>query len=62
MAGLPSVSLVCEGFVGQASTTSVGLGLADMQLAVVPGHPDVQSAEELRRNIINVTVESVIRG
>ena len=62
MAGLPSVSLVCEGFVGQASTTSVGLGLADMQLAVVPGHPDVQSAEELRRNIINVTVESVIKG
>jgi hypothetical protein len=61
-AGLPSVSLVCEGFVGQANTTSVGLGLPGMQLAVVPGHVDVQSAEELRRNVLNVTVDSVING
>src|SRR5262249_43188085 len=61
-AGIPSVSLVCEGFVGQANTTAVGLGLSGMQLAMVPGHVDVQSAEELRRNIVNVTVDAVIHG
>jgi hypothetical protein len=33
-----------------------------MSLAVVPGHPDVQSAEELRRNIVNVTADAVIKG
>jgi hypothetical protein len=33
-----------------------------MQLAVVPGHVDVQSAEELRRNILSATVDSVIKG
>jgi hypothetical protein len=62
LAGVPSVSLVCEGFIGQANTTSVGLGLAEMSLAVVPGHPDVQSVEELRRNIVNVTADAVIKG
>jgi hypothetical protein len=61
-AGIPTVSLVCEGFVGQANTTAVGLGLSGMQLAMVPGHVDVQSAEELRRNIVNVTVDAVIKG
>jgi hypothetical protein len=61
-AGVPSVALVCEGFIGQANTTSVGLGLPNLQLALVPGHVDVQSAEELRRNIVNVTVDAVIKG
>jgi hypothetical protein len=61
-AGVPTVSLVCEGFVGQANTTAVGIGLSGMQLAMVPGHVDVQSAEELRRNIVNVTVDAVISG
>ncbi|HKV54354.1 MAG TPA: UGSC family (seleno)protein, partial [Candidatus Binataceae bacterium] len=59
---MPTVSLVCEGFVGQANTTAVGLGLAGMQLAMVPGHVDVQSAEELKRNVVNVTVDAVIKG
>jgi hypothetical protein len=61
-AGVPTVSLVCEGFVGQANTTAVGLGFSGMQLALVPGHVDVQSAEELRRNVVNVTVDAVING
>ena len=61
-AGIPTVSLVCEGFVGQANTTAVGLGLSGMQLAMVPGHVDVQSAEELRRNVVNATVDAVIKG
>jgi hypothetical protein len=29
---------------------------------MVPGHVDVRSAEELRSNIVNVTVDAVIRG
>src|SRR5260370_37355526 len=62
VAGVPAVSLVCEGFVGQANTTAVGLGLAGMQLAMVPGHVDVHSAEELRRNVVNVTVDAVVKG
>jgi hypothetical protein len=61
-AGVPSVSLVCEGFMGQAATTSVGLGMPNLPLAMVPGHVDVQSAEELKANIIRITLERVING
>jgi hypothetical protein len=60
-AGCATASLVCEGFIGQARNTSAGLGLA-LPLAMVPGHPDVQSDEELERNILNVTVGKVIEG
>jgi len=58
--GIPAASLVCEGFVKQAAATSVGLGLPGMPVAVVPGHIDVQSPEELRRNIVEVTTEQVL--
>jgi hypothetical protein len=59
-AGIPSSSLVCEGFLGQAATTSVGLGLPTLPVALVPGHVDTQTVEELTRNVTEVTVERVI--
>ncbi len=60
--GVPSVSLTCEGFLGQAVTTSAGLGMPNLPVALVPGHVDVQTAEELRRNVLAVTVNAVIEG
>ena len=59
-AGVPTSSLVCEGFVGQAATTSSGLGMPNLPAAMVPGHVDVQSPEELRENVSAVTVDAVI--
>jgi len=59
-AGVPAASLVCEGFIKQAATTSVGLGLPGMPVALVPGHLDAQSPEELHDNIINVTADKVV--
>ena len=61
-AGVPSVSLTCEGFIGQAATTATGLGLANLPIAVVPGHVDVQTADELRANVTAVTVDGVVEG
>jgi hypothetical protein len=61
-AGVPSASLVCEGFIGQAATTAAGLGLANLPSAVVPGHVDVQTSEELDRNVVAVTVDGVVRS
>jgi len=61
-AGVPSVSLTCEGFIGQAATTATGLGLPGLPVAVVPGHVDVQTVDELRANVLGVTVEGVIQG
>ena len=62
LAGVPSASLVCEGFIGQAATTAAGLGLANLPSAVVPGHVDVQTPEELDRNVVAVTVDGVVRS
>ncbi len=59
-AGIPTSSLVCEGFLGQAATTSVGIGLPNLPVALVPGHVDGQSDDELRDNIGSVTLERVI--
>lgn len=59
-AGVPTSSLVSEGFVRQAAATCVGLGLPNLQVAKVKGHPGAQSAEELRRNILDATIEQVI--
>jgi hypothetical protein len=61
-AGVPSVSLTCEGFIGQAATTATGLGLPGLPVAVVPGHVDVQTPDELRANVLGVTVEAVVQG
>jgi hypothetical protein len=60
--GVPSVSLTCEGFLSQAVTTATGLGMPNLPVALVPGHVDVQSGEELRRNVLEVTADAVIRG
>lgn len=61
-AGIPSSSLVCEGFLGQGATTAAGVGFPDLPLARLPGHVDVQTAEELRRNVLGVTVDAVVRN
>jgi hypothetical protein len=60
--GVPSVSLTCEGFLGQAATTATGLGLPSLPVAVVPGHVDVQTVDELRANVLAVTVDGVVQG
>ncbi|MDB5902141.1 MAG: hypothetical protein JWM26_1019 [Betaproteobacteria bacterium] len=59
-AGIPTSTLVCDGFLGLAANTSIGLGVPTIPLAAVPGHTGVQSREELRRNILGVTLDQVV--
>jgi hypothetical protein len=59
-AGVPSASLVCDGFMTQAQTTAAGLGLGNLPLARLPGHVDVQSADELAKNVEGITADAVI--
>jgi hypothetical protein len=61
-AGIPSVSLVCEGFAGQASSTAEGLGFTHLPVAVMPGHVNMQTYEELKNNILEVTAGQVVTG
>ena len=60
-AGVPAATMVCEGFVKQAAATTIGLGLPGMPTALVPGHPDAQSLEELRKNVLETTMDSIIK-
>ncbi len=59
-AGYPTASLTCEGFLRQAAATSIGLGMPNLPLALVPGHIGAQSDAEIRRNILEVTAQQVI--
>ena len=59
-AGIPSSTLVCESFLGLAKAASVGLGMPNLPVAPVPGHPGLQSTEALRSNILDVTLERVV--
>jgi hypothetical protein len=59
-AGVPSSTLVCEGFMGLAAASSIGLGMPNLPVARVVGHPGVQSKEMLERNILEVTLEQVL--
>jgi hypothetical protein len=53
---------VCESFLGLAKAASVGLGMPNLPVAPVPGHPGLQSKEALRKNILEVTLERVIEN
>ena len=59
-AGVPSSTLVCEGFSGLAAAASIGLGMPNLPIARVIGHPGVQSREELRKNTLETTLQHVI--
>lgn len=61
-AGVPSVSLVCEGFERQATATGRGHGFDRLPLAVMPGHVDAQSVDELVANFVDVVVPRVVDG
>jgi hypothetical protein len=46
--------------LGQAAATSVGLGMPNLPVAMIPGHPGVQSLEQLRANVVDITTRQVI--
>lgn len=59
-AGIPTASLACEGFVEVASSAASGLGMPNLPVAMIPGHVDAQSSEELRGNLGAVTLDAVV--
>ena len=61
-AGIPSVSIICEGFAGQAAATARGMGYDGLPLAVTVGHVDAQSLEEMTANFVRTTVDDIIAG
>ncbi len=61
-AGVPSVSIVCESFDGQAVATAKGHGFGQLPLAITVGHVDAQSAAEMTSNFLDHTVDAIVEG
>ncbi len=61
-AGVPSVSIVCESFDGQAIATARGFGFEGLPLAVTVGHVDAQSASDMESNFVDLTVDAIVAG
>jgi hypothetical protein len=61
LAGFPTTSLTCEGFLRQAAATSIGLGLRNIPLSLVPGHIGNKNDAQLRHDILETTLPEVIR-
>ena len=59
---MPSVSVVCESFDGQAVATARGHGLDTLPVAVTVGHVDAQSAAEMTANFVTHTVDAIVEG
>ena len=59
-AGIPSSSLVAEGFVSQAKATRIGLGLPGLPWATLARHPAIQAKEELHAAVLDTTLPEVI--
>lgn len=61
-AGFPTSSLTCEGFVRQAAVTAMGLGMPNIPVALVPGHIGTKTPQELRDDILKVTLDEVVKN
>jgi hypothetical protein len=61
-AGVPSVSLVCEGFDRQARATARGLGFDGVPVALLGEHVDAQSSEQLVEHVLTHTLDQVVAG
>ncbi|HUP95844.1 MAG TPA: UGSC family (seleno)protein [Burkholderiales bacterium] len=59
-AGFPTSSLTCEGFIRQAAVTSVGIGMPNLAVALVPGHVGTKTSGQLRNDILDVTLDEVV--
>ena len=61
-AGFPTSSLTCEGFIKQAAVTAVGLGMPNIPVALVPGHIGTKTPQQLRDDVLDVTLDDVVKN
>lgn len=61
-AGVPSVSLVCEGFERQGEATGRGVGFTGLALGVLCGHVDTQNRDEMIQHLHDSTIDQIIAG
>jgi hypothetical protein len=60
--GIPTVTVLCDGFVQQGKLTAKGLGMPHLPHAVHPGHVNFVTREELDANVAGPMMQQVIDG
>lgn len=60
--GIPTVSIVCAGFVVQGRLTAAGSGMPNLPMSVYPGPVNLHSLEELQKNVRAIVVDQIITG
>ncbi|MFC1534466.1 hypothetical protein ACFL7M_13995 [Thermodesulfobacteriota bacterium] len=61
-AGIPSVSIVTTGFLGQAQGVAQGQGIPNLAVAEYPGVIMTHSKDELSEKVERVLIDNIIRG
>ncbi|MCG6203584.1 hypothetical protein LPW26_02935 [Rhodopseudomonas sp. HC1] len=61
-AGIPTASLVCEGFAGQARAVSPGLGCSWLPIVEMPAYVDNLTDDELDHMVVSHTTDAVVRS
>jgi hypothetical protein len=60
--GVPSASVVSEGFITQGRFVAAGSGMLNLPIAMIPGHPDQYTGDELRDVVETGTIDQVIKA
>lgn len=60
--GIPTVSVVCDGFLTQGRLSAKGLGMPNLPYAVHPGHLNLTPNEQVQKNAAGAMIDQVIKG
>lgn len=60
--GIPTVSIVCDGFLMQGRFSAKGMGMPNLPYAVYPGHVNIATEEEVRENTKSILLDQVVKG
>ena len=60
--GIPTVSIVCDGFLMQGRLSAKGLGIPNLPYTVHPGHLNLATAEQVKKNASGIMLDQVIKG
>lgn len=61
-AGVPTVSIITSGFLGQAQAVAQALGIPNLPLAEYPGVVTTDSKEELKQKVTDILINNIVKA
>lgn len=60
--GIPTVTIVCDGFLAQSRLSAAGLGIPNLPFCAHPGHVNVTSDAEVQKNAAGKMIDQIVGG